>query len=222
MSPADIAPHAPSSDGEWLLKLWHDLTSAGDSALLLPLLGWMFVWLVIPRSSRAEGWRWLIAVVACAGIVSASKLLFMAWGVGLPGLDYTGFSGHSALSALVWPSMAALLARRGSAALQKTAVGLGVLLALGIAISRVLLKAHSISEVVLGCALGLALAGWFLLSRAVTPKPSPRALALLAGMAILLTLAFYGRVFPSQHVLKQVALAISGRGQVFRRLAPLP
>ena len=41
-------------------------------------------------------------------------------------------------------------------------------------------------------------------------------------MAILLTLAFYGRVFPSQHVLKQVALAISGRGQVFRRLAPLP
>lgn len=199
------------------MNIWHDLTSAGDSALLLPLIGWAFVWLAIPRPSRTQGWRWLFAVVACGGVVSVSKLLFMAWGVGLPGLDYTGFSGHSALSALVWPSIAALLARRGKAAVQKMAVAAGVLLALGIAISRVFLKAHSISEVVLGCALGLAVAGWFLRGRAGTPMPSARAVTLLAGGAVLLTLAFYGRVFPSQHVLKEVALAISGRGEVFRR-----
>jgi len=36
-------------------------------------------------------------------IVSASKLAFMGWGIGIRELDFTGFSGHSALFAAFWP-----------------------------------------------------------------------------------------------------------------------
>jgi len=36
-------------------------------------------------------------------IVSASKLAFMGWGIGIRELDFTGFSGHSALFAVFWP-----------------------------------------------------------------------------------------------------------------------
>jgi len=45
---------------------------------------------------------------------------------------------------------------------------------------------------------------------------------LLAGMSLLVVVVCYGRVFPSQHILKQVALAISGHDMVFSRQTPLP
>lgn len=202
--------------------IWHNLTSAGDSAVLLPLIAWISVWLIVPAQTRRDGWRWLLAVAVCGGVVTLSKLLFMAWDVGLPGLDYTGYSGHSALSALVWPSVAALLARRGGLTVQLAAIGVGVVLALGIAVSRIVLKAHSASEVLLGFTLGLTIAGWLVLARPVAQRASPRAIALLAGVSLLLVLTFYGRVFPSQHYLKQIALTISGREQVFRRALQLP
>jgi membrane-associated phospholipid phosphatase len=204
------------------LKIWHDLTAAGDSAVLLPLIAWIAAWLIAPAATRRDGGRWILAVAVCGGGVALSKLLFMGWGIGLPGLNYTGFSGHSALSALVWPTTGALLARRGGVALRTTAICAGVALALGIAVSRILLKAHSLSEVLLGCSFGLAIAGWFLLSRPVAQHASPRTITLLAAGALLLVLAFYGRVFPSQYLLKQVALAVSGHAQVFRRPPHLP
>ena len=201
---------------------WQALTSAGDSAVLLPLIVWITLWLIVPHESRRDGWRWVVAVGVCGGGVALSKLLFMAWDIGLPGLDYTGFSGHSAMSMLVWPTTAALLTRRANVSWRSVAIGLGILLALSIAISRIWLKAHSVSEVILGSAFGLLICGWFQKGQPVAQQVSVRAVTLLAGMSLLLVLACYGRVFPSQHILKQVALAISGHDMVFSRQMPLP
>ena len=205
-------------DGSHLLNPWQALTSAGDSALLLPLIAWISLWLIVPAQTRREGWRWAFAVCACGGGVALSKLLFMAWGVGLPGLDYTGFSGHSAMSMLVWPTMAALLTQRASLNWRSVAVCIAVVLALGIAVSRILLKAHSVSEVILGSSYGILICGWFLMRRSAAYQVSARAVALFAGIGLALALACYGRVFPSQHILKQLALDISGRDKVFSRV----
>ena len=64
------------------------------------------------------------------------KLAFMGWGIGIRELDFTGFSGHSALSASIWPVMMWLLTGRFSTAVRKTAVLSGYALALLIGYSR--------------------------------------------------------------------------------------
>ncbi len=197
------------------------MTSAGDSAVLLPLIVWIALWLVVPAETRHDGLRWALAVCACAGGVVLSKLLFMGWGIGLHGLDYTGFSGHSAMSMLVWPTTAALLTRRARLTWRAINIGLGVLLALGIAVSRVVLRAHSVSEVILGSGYGLLICAVLLWEQPATQKISARAIALFAGMGMLIALTCYGRVFPSQHILKRVALELSGHDKAFMRTMPL-
>jgi membrane-associated phospholipid phosphatase len=203
-------------DGGTFLNPWHELTAAGDSAVLLPLIVATTGWLLLPADTRRDGWRWALAACACGGGVALSKLLYMGWGLAPPGLDYTGISGHSAMSMLVWPTIAALLSRRAGAALRVLALGMAVLLACGVAVSRVWLKAHSVSEVILGSALGLLLNIWFLRGRPAA-QASTRSIALLAGMTALIVLLCYGRIFPSQHILKQVALQISGHEKTFGR-----
>ena len=205
-----------------MLIPWQTLTSAGDSAVLLPLIAWITLWLMIPVSTRLDGWRWIVAVCVCGGGVTLSKLLFMGWNIGIPGLDYTGLSGHSAMSMLVWPTTAALLSRRTDVRWHALAIGAGVLFALGIAVSRIVLKDHSVPEVILGSGYGLIVCVGFLWGRPATQQVSARAIALFAGMGVLIALASYGRVFPSQHILKQVAMELSGHDKVFSRPMPLP
>lgn len=212
--------------------MWPAVTSLGDSALLLPLIAWMALSLLIPRHDRTQGFRWVVAAGACGGVVALSKLLFMGWGVGagLPGLDYTGFSGHTALSTLVWPSIAGVLTRRANSAVRFSMLVLGLLIALGVAISRLVLRDHSVSEVILGAAWGLLTAAWFLqsfLRHARQSETVPLAIAarrqlLLVGGGFLIAIFCYGRVFPSQYMLRDLAVWLSGRPNAFNRQAQLP
>ena len=123
-------------------------------------------------------------------MVAISKLAFMVWGVGLPGLDFTGLSGHSAMAALVWPALLGLLAGRGGRVWRLCGATLGTLLAAAVAWSRVALHAHSASEVVLGFALGAAFALWLLWRHGrewrLAWSPASRAAAAAAGVAVRL------------------------------------
>jgi len=137
-------------------------------------------------------------------VVAASKLAFMVWGASLPGLDFTGLSGHAAMSALVWPALLGLLAGRGGKVWCLCGATLGALLAAAVAWSRVVLHAHSVSEALLGYALGAAFALWLLWrhGRGWRLAWSP----LLALLPLLLVLPFvYGRHFPSQDILVTIA-----------------
>ncbi len=200
---------------------WHAITSLGDSALLLPLIAWIAIWLLWPPSRWRDLTRWLLAVALCGGGVALSKLLFMAWGIGPPGLDYTGISGHTALSLLVWPSLTCLLAGGRAARRQLIAALLGGVVGACVGISRLALKVHSPSEVWMGAVLGVAIAVWFLRglvrSRPALPDVSGWRIALFCGVALAIGVLCYGRVFPSQYVLKELALWISGHSDVFTR-----
>lgn len=203
------------------MTLWQAITSFGDSALLLPLIIWTGLSLLLPSPRWRDAWRWAFAVAAAGGIVCLSKLLFMAWGIGPPGLNYTGFSGHTTLAILVWPSLAALLTRDATPNARRIALAIGCVIGTGVAISRLVLKVHSPSEVWLGAALGILVMTWFV--RGVRPtglawKSHGRQRVLLLALgAIALFGLCYGRVFPSQHVLKDVALWLSGHRDVFTR-----
>jgi membrane-associated phospholipid phosphatase len=200
---------------------WMAITALGDSALLLPMIAWMAICLLLPPARRRGAWRWLIAAIACGGTVMLSKLLFMAWGVRPPGLDYTGFSGHTALAVLVWPALGALLTDGRSRWLRVLAIGLGAALGLAVAISRLALRFHTPSEVLLGAALGTAIVVWFV-REPTSPEtsqddPRTRRSVMLGLGALMILVACYGRVFPSQHLLQDIAVWLSGHDGAYAR-----
>lgn len=205
--------------------MWIAITSLGDSAILLPLIAWIAICLLLPPPYWRDGRRWLIAVALCGGSVMLSKLLFMAWGIGPPGLNYTGFSGHTALAILVWPSLAGVLARDAEPRLRASAIALGAMIGIGVGISRCVLKVHSQSEVWLGAILGAAMVTWFLLGLARS-ETMPRnrhtwRIAALGVGAIAIGWVCYGRVFPSQHLLQDIVLWLSGHPTIFTRRVQL-
>ncbi|MGN6480352.1 phosphatase PAP2 family protein [Luteibacter sp.] len=201
--------------------MWHAITSFGDSALLLPLIAWMTLVLAF-APHRRDAIRWVVAAIACGGAVAFSKLIFMAWGIGPPGLDYTGISGHTALSVLTWPSLAALLVRKVRGPLAWIAIAAGACLGLLVGLSRLALEVHSVSEVIMGALLGAIVATWFIHGLNRTDA-LPTWHALLLGMGVIaLWLVFYGRIFPSQHLLKDIAMWVSGHSHVFTRRPHAP
>jgi ABC-type Fe3+-siderophore transport system permease subunit len=105
--------------------------------------------------------------------------------------------------------------------LRMPAIVLGALIGAGVAVSRLALRVHSPSEVWLGVILGAAVATWFLLGlgrKEALSRPSEAwRFALLGGGALAIGLLCYGRVFPSQHLLQDIALWLSGHPNVFTR-----
>lgn len=104
--------------------------------LLLPSGIIVFAILMFVCRDWKQTAQWALLFGGVGAIVCASKLAFMGWGIGIRELDFTGFSGHSALSASIWPVMMWLLTGRFSTAVRKTAVLSGYALALLIGYSR--------------------------------------------------------------------------------------
>lgn len=191
---------------------WTTLSLLGDSRLLLPTAA-VLVGIGACQQCR---WavRWAMALSVLGLVVLASKLAFLGWGIGVPALDFTGFSGHAALSAAVWPVVGHLLGRGGAA--RRWAVAAGVALAAAIGVSRLPLNAHSWSEVTGGWLIGACAAACALASPAV-PRLRARwvALAIAAGGGVLLSLP---EVRTHQGVVA-LAKALSGSKEAFDRRA---
>ncbi|TFZ45746.1 phosphatase PAP2 family protein [Stenotrophomonas maltophilia] len=192
--------------------VWRTLSALGDSRWLLPMA--LVLLLTLPRVDARLKSRWLLAITLTAGVTLASKLAFMGWGIGIKSVHFTGFSGHAAMSSVIYPVVGVLLAGPGKRA---RAIGLvvGVLLATAIAWSRIPLHAHSLSEVIAGLALGLSSSSWALRTAPPSRRAAPVAVvaALLAGLVLPLAL-------PDVHTHQLViALAklISGRAEIFQQ-----
>ncbi len=110
---------------------WQLISFFGDSTVLLPSAAALFIVLMLRKTSRLLAWQWGLLFGITGAIVCASKLAFMGWGLGIRELDYTGFSGHSALSAAFWPIFLWLLSARFSVGLRKAAVITGYVLSCG-------------------------------------------------------------------------------------------
>jgi membrane-associated phospholipid phosphatase len=191
--------------------VWRTLSALGDSRWLLPMA--LVLLITLPRADVRLKWRWLLAIAVTAGVTLASKLAFMGWGIGIKSVHFTGFSGHAAMSSVVYPVVGALLAGPGRRA-RAIGLAIGALLATAIAWSRIPLHAHSLSEVLAGLMLGLGCSTWVMHPASPVSRASAMAVvaAVLAGVVLPLAL-------PDIHTHQLViALAklISGRAEIFQ------
>jgi multisubunit Na+/H+ antiporter MnhE subunit len=133
----------------------------------------------------------------------------MGWGIGSRHWDFTGFSGHSALSASIWPVLLWLLCGRFSSLVRRTAVIVGYLLAAVVGYSRLVIHAHSTSEVITGLALGFIVSSTFLILQRGTQPPRLSYRKIAVTLALPLVLINSGTAAPTQGLLERIAVTIA-------------
>ncbi|KIG08571.1 PAP2 family protein [Caballeronia concitans] len=190
------------------VSVWMSITALGSTGVMLPVAIAAAAWLAL-------GYRWKYTVewIALFGagscLVALSKIAFIGWGIGIRNVDFTGFSGHAYMATSVLPvaMFVALLPARG--AIRASGVLFGLLLGVVVGGSRVVVNAHSVSEVVSGCALGAAVSLAFVCIawRAEAGKLSPTPVA--ASLAAVVV-ALHGVPVPTQHWITEIALGLSG------------
>ncbi|MCG7388520.1 phosphatase PAP2 family protein [Pantoea sp. ACRSB] len=196
---------------------WRTLTYFGDSMLLIPTA--VIIALILPWKSdnRRTVWYWLLAFGLAGLLVSLSKILFLGFGIGSARFNFTGFSGHSAMSATLWPVMLWLVSGRWPALLRLLAIGVGYLIPLMVGFSRLVMHAHSASEVATGLLLGFTLSSTFLLSQRRTALKGFSWPQVGAAFLVPLLLMGHGRVATTQQFLERFSADLAGLEKPFTR-----
>lgn len=194
---------------------WHTITFVGDSLITLPAALAIVLWLATAGAWR-QAMNWCVLFGLGSFVVLASKIAFIGWGIGLPGLDFTGVSGHAMRACSVIPVLAWLLLHNASPAARRTGVALAMVLGVLVSISRLVLHYHSMSEVVTGIGLGTLVAIAFV--RRSQGCPSLRLQRWVVGLTILgLIPSTYAEPAPTQKWMTSVALYLSGHDRPYVR-----
>jgi membrane-associated phospholipid phosphatase len=173
------------------------LTDFGDSAVLLPLSLAILIWLSFARSIRTGVW-WGAALIICGAGIGLLKMLFFACP---PDGDLESPSGHTALSALVYGGLAAILASDMRSKWLRRAIGaIAFLFILAIACSRLALQMHTLPEVVTGLAIGAAVLALFVFHYRRTPHKHGRVLPLLLAASITVAILHGHRLTPESRL----------------------
>ena len=137
---------------------WTLVTRLGEAQILLPTALALALWFAWRGHSKRLAASWALGILAATVITTASKVAFMGYGLGWQALNFTGVSGHAMFAAAIYPlaGTAAVSALAGPGAVRWQWLGLsaGVALALVVAVSRVAVNAHSVSEIVAGLLIG--------------------------------------------------------------------
>jgi hypothetical protein len=112
--------------------------------------------LVLLRQSNTRNFaiNWIGATALAAFLTTASKVAFIGWGIGSARWDFTGISGHAMFAAAVYPLLAVTLTARFSPVWQKLTFIFSLVLVVLVGVSRVVVGAHSGSEVLAGLVTG--------------------------------------------------------------------
>ena len=203
---------APISDS----ASWLYVTRLGEAEIVLPVMLVSMSWL-LRRPGHARLVSWWSGLVAGAVLVTlATKVAFIGFGVGVAVIDFTGVSGHAMFAALAYPLLAGVLCTGSPTLQRRCAVAVGIGLALAVGFSRVMVGAHSVSEVLAGLALG-GVAGAAALHRARHPI-STVPVWLPLGMVLWLGITPVGAPVSNTHgLVTRLALALSGRALPYTR-----
>lgn len=198
-------------------RFWHGLTWLGDSGLLLPAAVLIALWLMSARRTWPAAGLWVVTFGLASLLVLLSKLAFLGWGIGSARMNFTGISGHTMLTAAVWPVALWLVASRGSHRLRVGLAVAGWTLALGIGISRLAIYAHSWSEVTTGFLLGLAASASFLALQRRMAHPSVRTSLVVLTLLLPLIHQQPGHAAPTQGLLERMAVRLAGIERPYTR-----
>ena len=197
-------------------SFWRVVTRLGEAQILLPATLALCLWLAWrPHARPLVGW-WLALLAVAASVTTLSKIAFLGWGIGSATLDFTGVSGHAMFAAATYPLLLGAVFAQQPVGWQRVAVGTGVALALLVAASRVMVGAHSVSEVVAGAAVGGLVSAWALsrghLPRARVPVLLPLALAIWLGVT-----PAHAPPSHTHSFVTRLSLALSGRDHAYTR-----
>ncbi|MTJ80754.1 MAG: phosphatase PAP2 family protein [Telmatospirillum sp.] len=191
--------------------MWTFITDFGDSAVTLPLTVLVAAYLALVKRPQLF-WSWSLAVGGTGGIIAILKLLLGSCGQQWNGLAsvMVSPSGHTAMSTVVYGCFAGLAGRHlspGPRLLLRSATALWIGL---IAISRLILSAHTLPEVITGFVFGgLAVAGF---SRATRAEGAvPLHLWRLVVVSAILVAAVHGTKWPIETTIKELALSLRGQ-----------
>lgn len=186
------------------------LTKFGDQSFILPfaLAVGAALWM---GDARREARTWAVAIGLTLGAVLILKLVFVPCGHLLPGWGLRSPSGHAAAGFAAFGGYAILETKLRRPQWQKgTILFLGFAFAALIALSRLIVHAHTPTEVIVGSLIGL-IAPVFLLWR-IEPQTrsaitNPLALAPLLPLALLLL--FNGHALPIEQHIAAIAAAFT-------------
>jgi len=172
--------------------------------------------LLMASQGTRSALAWLSLFGAGAFFVLSTQIAYAGWDIGVEQFDFTGISGHSFGATSVFSVAAYYIGSRFSAAAAFVAGCLGFCLGILVGISRIILGAHSPSEVIIGCALGGAIA----LASNATLRYRPR-----TGFVTVLFAFAIGAIVccsqehraPSHQLAVRVALYLTGRSAPFAR-----
>jgi membrane-associated phospholipid phosphatase len=189
-----------------LQSFWTFVTDFGDSAVTLPLAALALVFLLISGWNRAA--CALLISVATAGLgIGLLKLALESCGRPRIGASLVNPSGHMAVSVAVYGALALILVRRRPGWRVVSIWSAATALLAAIAVSRIVLHAHTPAEVVAGALVGL-LAG-LLFRKILGQDPSPvlhfRWFALAAAAVVF---AMHGTRWPIEHLVKAIVLLV--------------
>ncbi len=172
------------------------LTDFADQAVVLPLV------LAVALALAVQGWRrgafaWLLVVGGTFLATLAGKLFFLSCSPVFGPWDVRSPSGHTAAATVVAGGLALMLTRR-QASILPAAVVAGCV----IGASRLALGMHSLPEVCIGAAIGLA--GAAALLRFAGPPPRLRPVPLV-GVVAVVALLFHGMHLPAEAAIRHTA-----------------
>jgi membrane-associated phospholipid phosphatase len=180
------------------------ITDFGDSALLLPGSALVFLALWLFRARR-RALAWAIAIGFCCGAMVVLKVGLQPCGRSLLGHDLANPSGHAAFAAAFYGSLALLALDHLEGAPARVAVLLLAALWVGaIAVSRVMVGAHTPPEVAVGLVVGLLSIGLFAAGRGRVPAPR-LAMPLIALLLFCSALALHGNEARSEDLIHHLS-----------------
>jgi hypothetical protein len=194
---------------------WAFLSAFGGAAVMLPIVAAISGWLIYAYSWRVAA-LWLTLIGAACLLVACTKVAFLGWGFGILSIDFTGISGHTMLSTAVIPVMLYLALLATGHASRLVGVICGLSLGVLVGLSRLALQAHSVSEMVSGCALGAAVSVLFI-TLIHKREPVRKAAWLTPFTLLIMAFGLHGYRVPTQHWITEVALTLSGHERPFIR-----
>jgi hypothetical protein len=209
---------------------WHFVTRLGEAQILLPAA----MLAALSFAVRHRSWRtaglWLVLLASATLLTLASKLAFIGWGLGWAELDFTGVSGHAMLAAALYPLLLAALIPARTPTGRRCVVGLGIGLALLVGVSRVVVGAHSWSEVLAGLALGAMVTAVVMVGRpAARERPGQSRAGFPMGSLLMplviaawVTVTFASApLFSSHAVVTRLSLTLAGHTTAHTRAGML-
>lgn len=185
---------------------WNFITDFGDTAVTLPLAAATIVFLLF------SGWRraaiaFVLALIGAGIAIALVKLVLESCGHPLLHTDITNPSGHAAISATVYGCLAVLFGRNLPVGYRwYPGLAAGALMG-AIALSRIILDAHSLPEVAVGLAIGGAATAMFFHVLATARAGAFRNLWLILVVALVMAV-MHGSRWPIEDIVRSIVRLI--------------